>query len=81
MTSCAAFSATNRSELQQKYWAELAHPDDLAADVAQFNRAMAGDSVVSATCLRCSNGSGDHLIGLLQDINAAKTCGGGDPAR
>ena len=32
-----------RSELLQKTWAELTHPDDLAADVAQFNRVMAGE--------------------------------------
>jgi PAS domain S-box-containing protein len=32
-----------RSELLQKTWAELTHPDDLAADVAQFDRAMAGE--------------------------------------
>jgi PAS domain S-box-containing protein len=32
-----------RSELLQKYWAEITHPDDLAADVAQFNRVMAGE--------------------------------------
>src|SRR5206468_12630890 len=32
-----------RSELLQKTWSELTHPDDLAPDVAQFNRAMAGE--------------------------------------
>jgi PAS domain S-box-containing protein len=32
-----------RSELLQKTWAELTHPDDLAADVAQFNRVLAGE--------------------------------------
>lgn len=32
-----------RSELLQKTWAELTHPDDLAADVAQFNRVIAGE--------------------------------------
>ncbi|RJR40919.1 MAG: PAS domain S-box protein [Desulfobacteraceae bacterium] len=32
-----------RRELLQKTWAELTHPDDLAADVAQFNRVMAGE--------------------------------------
>jgi PAS domain S-box-containing protein len=32
-----------RSELLQQTWAELTHPDDLAADVAQFNRVMAGE--------------------------------------
>jgi PAS domain S-box-containing protein len=33
-----------RSELLQKTWTELTHPDDLAADVAQFNRVIAGES-------------------------------------
>jgi PAS domain S-box-containing protein len=32
-----------RSELLQMTWAEITHPDDLAADVAQFNRVMAGE--------------------------------------
>jgi PAS domain S-box-containing protein len=32
-----------RSELLQKTWPEMTHPDDLAADVAQFNRALAGE--------------------------------------
>jgi PAS domain S-box-containing protein len=32
-----------RGELLQKNWAEMTHPDDLAADVAQFNRVMAGE--------------------------------------
>ena len=32
-----------RSELLQMTWAEMTHPDDLAADVAQFNRVMAGE--------------------------------------
>ena len=32
-----------RDELLQKTWAEMTHPDDLAADVAQFNRVMAGE--------------------------------------
>jgi PAS domain S-box-containing protein len=32
-----------RSELLRKTWAEMTHPDDLAADVAQFNRVMAGE--------------------------------------
>jgi PAS domain S-box-containing protein len=29
--------------LLQKSWAELTHPDDLAADVAQFNRVLSGE--------------------------------------
>jgi PAS domain S-box-containing protein len=32
-----------RSELLQMTWAELTHPDDLAADVAQLNRVMTGE--------------------------------------
>lgn len=32
-----------REELVQLTWAELTHPDDLAADVAQFNRVLAGE--------------------------------------
>ena len=32
-----------REELLQKTWAEVTHPDDLPADVAQFERVMAGE--------------------------------------
>jgi formate hydrogenlyase transcriptional activator len=32
-----------RSELLQKTWAEMTYPDDLANDMAQFNRMMAGE--------------------------------------
>src|SRR5258706_2916125 len=32
-----------RNELLQKTWAELTHPDDLAADVANFNRVLVGE--------------------------------------
>jgi PAS domain S-box-containing protein len=32
-----------RDELLRKTWAELTHPDDLAADVAQFHRVLAGE--------------------------------------
>jgi PAS domain S-box-containing protein len=31
------------SELQQTDWAQLTHPDDLEADVIQFNRVLAGE--------------------------------------
>ena len=33
----------SREELTEKSWAELTHPDDLAADVAQFERVLAGE--------------------------------------
>ena len=32
-----------REELSDKTWSEITHPDDLAADVAQFDRVMAGE--------------------------------------
>src|SRR3954453_11916297 len=32
-----------RQDLLRKTWAEITHPDDLAADVAQFDRVMAGE--------------------------------------
>jgi PAS domain S-box-containing protein len=33
-----------RAELLEKTWAEMTYPDDLAADVAQFDRVLAGES-------------------------------------
>ncbi|HEX3561084.1 MAG TPA: PAS domain S-box protein [Pyrinomonadaceae bacterium] len=33
-----------RAELLRMTWAEMTHPDDLAADVAEFNRVIAGES-------------------------------------
>lgn len=33
----------SRKALQQKTWAELTHPSDLAADITQFNRVIAGE--------------------------------------
>lgn len=38
-----------RAELLQMTWAELTHPDDLAADVAQYQRVVAGE--VDGYCL------------------------------
>jgi PAS domain S-box-containing protein len=32
-----------RSEMLQKNWSEITHPDDLAADVVQFDRVLAGE--------------------------------------
>jgi PAS domain S-box-containing protein len=34
----------SREALRQKTWAELTHPEDLAADVAQFERMLRGES-------------------------------------
>jgi PAS domain S-box-containing protein len=33
-----------REELLQKTWVELTHPDDIAADVAEFDRVVAGEA-------------------------------------
>lgn len=33
-----------RSEMLQKNWSEITHPDDLAADVVQFDRVLAGET-------------------------------------
>jgi PAS domain S-box-containing protein len=33
----------SRDELVRMSWAEITHPDDMAADVAQFNRVLAGE--------------------------------------
>ena len=33
----------DQDELLQKTWVELTHPEDLAADIAQFNRVIAGE--------------------------------------
>lgn len=41
--SLCALLGYSREELERLTWAELTHPDDLAADVAQFNRVIAGE--------------------------------------
>jgi PAS domain S-box-containing protein len=40
---CVIFGYT-REELAQKTWAEMTHPEDLAKDVAEFERVMRGES-------------------------------------
>jgi PAS domain S-box-containing protein len=81
----------DRSELVRKNWTELTHPDDLAADVAQFDRVMAGaidgysmekrwirkdgrviDTIMTAQCVRRSDGTVDYFVGLVLDITARK---------
>jgi PAS domain S-box-containing protein len=41
--------AYSRAELMEKTWAELTHPEDLAADVSQFNRVL--DGSIDGYCL------------------------------
>lgn len=80
-----------RSELLQKTWAEMTHPDDLAADVTQFKRVLAGeidgytmdkrwihkdgrpiDTIMTAKCVRRTDGSVDYFVGLVLDITERK---------
>jgi PAS domain S-box-containing protein len=42
-TFCAMLGYS-RDELQRLTWAELTHPDDVEADVREFNRVLAGES-------------------------------------
>jgi PAS domain S-box-containing protein len=57
-----------RSELLQKSWAEMTHPDDLEADVAQFNRVLSGEIEGYTLDKRwiCKNGR------IIDSIMAAK---------
>jgi PAS domain S-box-containing protein len=48
-----------RDELLQRTWAELTHPDDLPADVAQFDRVMAGEIDDYSLDKRFIRGDGD----------------------
>jgi PAS domain S-box-containing protein len=80
-----------RGELLQIAWADITHPGDLAADVAQFNRVLAGeidgysldkrwirkdggiiDTIMSAKCLRHTDGSVNYFVGLVQDVTERK---------
>ena len=51
----------DRSELLQTTWAELTHPDDLAADVAQFNHILAGELDGYASEKRCIRKDGQVI--------------------
>ena len=81
----------SRDELLKLSWADMTHPDDLAADVAEFNRVLAGDidgytldkrwvrkdgrvisTIMSARCVRRTDGTVDYFVGLVQDITERK---------
>jgi PAS domain S-box-containing protein len=55
----------DRSELLQKNWAELTHPDDLAADVAYFNRVLAGEIDAYSLEKRFIRKDGEIIYGII----------------
>lgn len=61
----------SREELQQKTWGELTHPDDLAADVAAFERVMRGDSDGYALDKRFIRPDGTTVHGAI-DVRAMR---------
>jgi PAS domain S-box-containing protein len=54
-----------RQELLHKTWAELTHPDDLAADVVQFERVMAGEIDGYSLEKRWVRKNGDIVHGVM----------------
>jgi PAS domain S-box-containing protein len=55
----------SRDELQRLTWAELTHPDDLAADLAQFNRVMSGEIDAYSIEKRFIHMSGHIIYGSI----------------
>jgi formate hydrogenlyase transcriptional activator len=60
-----------RSELLQKTWPEMTYPDDLAADVAQFNRVLAGEVDRYALDKRCIRKDG-QIIDTIMSANCVR---------
>ena len=54
-----------RSELLQMTWAELTHPDDLAADVVKFNQVMAGEIDGYSMDKRCIRKDGQVIDAII----------------
>ncbi len=63
----------DRDELLQKTWAEITHPDDLAAEVTQFDRVMSGEIDGYALDKRwiCKDGSSIYTIMSRQCMRRA----------
>ena len=66
-----------RSELLKKTWAEMTHQDDLAADVAQFDRVMAGEIDGYTFDKRWIRRFGGLLRGIGSGHHRAQTFGAG----
>lgn len=64
-----------RDELLRKSWAELTHPDDLAADVAQFNRVLAGEMNGYSLDKRWIRGDG-RVIDTIMAANCSRRADG-----
>jgi PAS domain S-box-containing protein len=55
----------SRGELLERSWAEMTHPDDLAADVEQFDRVMAGEVDGYSTDKRWIRKDGRVIDGIM----------------
>jgi len=66
----------SRTELMERTWAELTHPEDLAADLVQFERIMGGETDGYTLEKRFLRGNGEVLfanlsVGCVRDENGA----------
>jgi PAS domain S-box-containing protein len=64
-----------RSELLQKSWAEITYPDDLPADVEQFNRVLAGEIDGYTLDKRWIRGDG-HVISSIMSAKCVRRADG-----
>ena len=64
-----------REELVQKTWEELTHPDDLASDVAEFERVMSGERDGYKMDKRFIRGDG-RVIHATIDVKAIRAANG-----
>jgi PAS domain S-box-containing protein len=60
-----------RSQLMEKTWAELTHPDDLDADVAEFNRTMRDESDGYSMDKRFIRADGSVIYAVI-DVHAVR---------
>jgi PAS domain S-box-containing protein len=65
----------DRSELLQKSWADMSHPDDLGAEVAQFNRILAGEFDSYTLDKRWIRKDG-RVIDSIMSINCVRAANG-----
>jgi PAS domain S-box-containing protein len=64
-----------RSELRQMTWAELTHPDDLAADLVNFNKVLAGEIDGYSIDKRFVRKNGD-IIDTTLSVKCVRTADG-----
>lgn len=64
-----------KSELLRKTWAELTHPDDVDADISQFNRVLAGEMDGYSIDKRFIRKNGD-IIDTIISVKCIRTTDG-----